>query len=349
MLHLPLGPVILDVAGVRLDAIDRERLCHRLVGGVILFARNIREPTQVAALCREIRALREPTLLITVDQEGGRVQRLREGFTELPPMARLGELYDKEPEAALSAARALGLIIGLEVAAVGIDLSFAPVLDLDFGRSQVIGDRAFHSTPEVVGQLGAALCVGLGSAGVQAVGKHFPGHGHAREDSHHRMAVDPRPLADLEADISPYGPVIAAGLAGVMPAHVVYPQVDAQPAGFSGVWLREILRTRLGFQGAIFSDDLSMEGAARPGGVVESARAALEAGCDCVLVCNRPDLADRLLARSGLNAAPAVSDKLAAMHARAPFAPPGAHPAYAPAVALLRGRGLIPSDAGPTA
>ncbi len=294
---LPLGPVMLDVAGLRLDDTDRRRLAHPLVGGIILFARNFESPAQVKALTAEIRALRTPELLICVDHEGGRVQRFKEGFTAIPPMRRLGEVWDKDRSRAVRAAESVGHAIGVELSAHGVDFSFTPVLDLDYGASSVIGDRAFHASPEGVGALGAALVRGLQSAGMGAVGKHFPGHGYAKADSHVAIPTDDRSLEEIMAtDVAPYGPVIAAGLAGVMPAHVIYTAVDPNPAGFSAFWMKEVLRKQLRFDGVIFSDDLSMEGASVAGGMKERAQAALSAGCDVVLVCNAPEAADQLLA-----------------------------------------------------
>jgi beta-N-acetylhexosaminidase len=289
------GPLLIDVAGLRLDAADRERLRHPLVGGVILFARNFESQRQIAQLVRDIRAARETPLLVTVDHEGGRVQRFREGFSAIPPMASLGRLWDQDPLEACREATRLGRVIGSELRAVGVDLSFTPVLDLDHGRSAVIGDRALHGDPRVVTLLAKSLMHGLLLAGMAHCGKHFPGHGHAEADSHHELPVDDRPLeAILAQDAAPYAGLGEALLA-VMPAHVRYPQVDDRPAGFSEVWLRTILRNRLGFAGAIISDDLAMEGAAVAGGVLERARAALRAGCDLLLICNRPDLVDQLL------------------------------------------------------
>ncbi len=308
-LHLPLGPVMTDVAGLRLEDDDRRRLTHSLVGGVIFFARNFESPSQVKALAAEIRALRTPELLICVDHEGGRVQRFREGFTAIPPMRTLGRLWDRDRAAAVRAAESTGHVIGVELGAHGVDFSFAPVLDLDYGASSVIGDRALHASGEAVGALGAALVRGLHSAGMGAVGKHFPGHGYATADSHVAIPLDDRPLEEIMAiDVAPYRPVVAAGLAGVMPAHVIYTAVDPLPAGFSGFWLKDVLRRQLGFDGVIFSDDLSMEGASTAGGMVERAMAALEAGCDVVLVCNASEAADTLL--EGLPKRPYPTERL---------------------------------------
>jgi beta-N-acetylhexosaminidase len=275
---------------------DRERLRHPAAGAVILFSRNYQDPVQLGALAEEIRRLREPELPICVDHEGGRVQRFREGFTAIPAMRELGKLWDRDREAAKRTARAAAYISGAELGALGIDFSFAPVLDLDYGTSGVIGDRALHFDPTAVAALASQLISGFRDAGMAAVGKHFPGHGFAEADSHVAAPVDNRSLQEIfRKDIAPYRGAIAAGLAAIMPAHVVYPQVDREPAGYSRVWLQEILRGRLGFQGLVFSDDLSMEGASAVGGPPERARAALEAGCDMVLLCNDPAGQDRLL------------------------------------------------------
>mgnify|MGYP000730814552 CR=1 FL=1 len=330
-----LGPVMLDVQGKTLTREDEVRLRHPLVGGVILFARNYESPRQLQELTGAIHALRSAPLLIAVDHEGGRVQRLREGFTPLPPMRRLGELWDRDAQAARAAARAAGLVIAAELAEQEIDFSFAPVLDLDYGSSTVIGDRAFHADPEVVGQLAAAFIGGLAEAGMAAVGKHFPGHGYVHADSHVDLPRDDRSLEDiLERDVLPYRAAIAAGLAGVMPAHVVYTRVDAQPAGYSAYWLREVLRGQLGFDGLIFSDDLSMRGATGAGGVAERARLALEAGCDMVLLCNDPSNQEALL-ESLRDAAYVSMARVARMRAKG--APRELDVAYLDARSLLLG------------
>ncbi|MDP3620891.1 MAG: beta-N-acetylhexosaminidase [Polynucleobacter sp.] len=301
------GPITLDVVGLELTSADRRRIKDPLTGGVILFGRNYANRKQFTALTSSIKALR-PDVLISIDHEGGRVQRCRsDGFTHLPAMRQLGELWMRSPQKskasyssepaieAMAAATACGYILAAELRACGVDFSFTPVLDLDFGRSGVIGDRAFSSDPQIVYALAKALNAGLQLAGMANCGKHFPGHGWAEADSHVAIPVDDRPLkAILECDAKPYE-WLDLSLAAVMPAHVIYPKVDALPAGFSRIWLRDILRKQMAFEGVIFSDDLSMEGASVAGDVVKGANLALDAGCDAVLICNRPDLADRLL------------------------------------------------------
>jgi len=253
---------MLDVAGTELTADDRRRLSPPFVGGVILFSRNYRDPAQLAALTGEIRALKTAPLLIGVDHEGGRVQRFREGFTRLPPMRTFGDIWNAHPQRAKHLARETGFVLASELRAHGIDFSFAPVLDLVYGASSVIGDRAFHADPDAVFQLGQAVMLGMKDAGMAACGKHFPGHGFVVADSHVDVPVDPRTLDDIAvADLTPFRLMIEAGLAAIMPAHVIYPQVDDKPAGFSRVWLKKLLRQQLAFDGAVFSDDLCMEGA----------------------------------------------------------------------------------------
>jgi beta-N-acetylhexosaminidase len=315
---MPLGPVMLDVAGSALTAEERERLRHPLVGGVILFSRNYESPEQVRALVDEIHRLREPQLLIAVDHEGGRVQRFRSGFTALPAMRRLGELYDEQPKRALRLAENIGWVLSAELRAVGVDFSFAPVLDLDRRVSEVIGDRAYHSDPEIVAELAHATMHGMHRAGMAAVGKHFPGHGSVAPDSHVALPVDERELADITAeDLLPFERMVHYGMEAIMPAHVIYSRVDPQPAGFSAFWLKDVLRGRLGFQGVIFSDDLSMEGAKGAGDIVERGRQALAAGCDMVLVCNDPPAAAQLLDRLGAHDDPVSHLRLVRLHGRA--------------------------------
>jgi beta-N-acetylhexosaminidase len=292
--------VVLDPSGPAISEDDRKRLTHPAVGGVILFTHNYQDPLQLKALTEEIASLREPRLFVCVDHEGGRIQRFANGFTAIPAMRRLGTLWDREHEAARRAAHAAGYVIAAELAVHGVDFPFAPVLDLDYGSSSVIGDRALHFDPNAVGALAAALVRGLGDGGMAAVGKHFPGHGFAAVDSHVGVPRDERKVADiLKKDVAPYGAAIGAGLAGVMPAHVVYPRADAEPAGYSRFWLQEVLRRRLDFDGLVFSDDLSMEGASTAGGVPERARAALAAGCDMVLLCRDPAGQEHLLESLG--------------------------------------------------
>ena len=295
MKNIKLGPVVVDVAGFALSTDDRARLAHPMVGGVILFARNFESREQVTQLCSEIRALRTPRLLICVDHEGGRVQRFKEGFTRIPPMIELGQLWEKDALAACKQATHYGEIIGRELKAVGVDLSFTPVLDLDYGQSSVIGDRALHADPRVVALLARSLSHGLLLSGMGNCGKHFPGHGYAKADSHHEIPIDERSKkVILEKDAAPYG-WMGETLLSVMPAHVIYPEVDSQPAGFSEIWLKKILRKQLGFDGVIFSDDLTMEAASVAGNMQQRAQAAFKAGCDMVLVCNQPNSADAIL------------------------------------------------------
>jgi beta-N-acetylhexosaminidase len=282
---LPLGPLMIDIAGRALTDLDRQRLCDPLVGGVILFSRNYEGPAQLERLCAEIHALRRPALPIAVDHEGGRVQRFREGFTRLPAMRALGRLWDADAAAATTVACATGYVLAAELRARGVDFSFTPVLDLDYGRSGVIGDRAFHRDPGAVTQLAGALIEGLRQAGMGCCGKHFPGHGWVEADSHLALPVDDRDYADIAvADLEPYRHL---ALDAVMPAHVVYSKVDGRTAGFSPVWIAK-LRGEFAFDGIVFSDDLSMAGASAVGSVVERAEAAWQAGCDVLLVCNAP-------------------------------------------------------------
>jgi beta-N-acetylhexosaminidase len=320
-LAMPRGPVMLDLEGLELTAADRVRLLHPAVGGVILFARHFESCEQLAALTRSIHALRTPALLIAVDQEGGRVQRFRNGFTAIPAMRTLGTRWDEDEAAALLEARRLGNVLASELRAHGVDFSFAPVLDLDFGASTVIGNRAFHRDPRAAAQLASALRAGLNAGGCAAVGKHFPGHGFVTADSHFDVPVDERGLEQLVAeDLLPFTQMVREGLEGVMPAHVIYPAVDAVPAGFSRIWLQEILRGRLGFDGLIFSDDLGMAGAFTAGDIVGRAQAAIAGGCDMVLICNDLAAADDLLARWNPPAQPDLARRTALMEGR-PTAP----------------------------
>ncbi len=290
------GPVMLDVVGTELTAEDEARLRHPLVGGVILFRRNFESVSQLTALTQAIHAARSTPLLIAVDHEGGRVQRFREGFTKIPAMRELGKIWDKEPVKARHLAQQVGYVLAAELRGCGVDFSFTPVLDMDYENSGVIGDRAFHRDPQAIAELAHSLLQGLKKGGMQTVGKHFPGHGFVAADSHLDIPVDERDFVDIElADLLPFQQMIHFGMTAVMPAHVIYPKVDARPAGFSPVWLQQILRGQMGFDGVIFSDDLSMEGATVAGNIVQRASAALNAGCDMVLVCNKPESADELL------------------------------------------------------
>ena len=314
---MSLGPVMLDVEGTELNADDIRRLQHPLVGGVILFARNYKSPAQLKALTAEIHKIRQPPLLISVDHEGGRVQRFKDGFTRIPAMREFGKIWDKNRKRAKEFAEQAGWVLAAELRAHGVDFSFTPVLDIDFGNSAVIGDRAFHRNTEAIADISQALMLGLKRGGMAAVGKHFPGHGFVAADSHTEIPVDTRPFSQIEKDdIEPFRRLIDAGLHAIMPAHVIYPKVDERPAGFSRIWLQQVLRRHLGFNGVIFSDDLAMEGAVVAGNVTQRALAAFEAGCDMVLVCNRPDLSDELLDSLDINISAVAMSRLARMHGR---------------------------------
>ncbi len=294
---MTLGPVMVDVAGLTLTDDEADFLREPLVGGVILFSRNYQSPAQLRELTLAIRKLRQPELLIAVDHEGGRVQRFREGFTSIPPMRQVGELHERDSALGVALARAVGVIIGTELLAHGVDFSFTPVLDVDYGVSDVIGNRAFSKDPHVISTLAGSVCDGLAISGSASVGKHFPGHGFVSADSHVEIPRDDREYEAIEqADLEPYRRLGAAQLGGVMPAHVIYSRIDDQPAGFSRFWLLDVLRERMAFQGLIFSDDLSMEGATVAGDIVDRGLAALGAGCDMVLVCNAPEEARKLVA-----------------------------------------------------
>jgi len=306
---------MLDVEGVALTPADRELLREPAVGGVILFTRNYESPDQIADLVAEIRALRTPPLLIAVDHEGGRVQRFRSGFSPIPAMRHFGLEYDTDPDTARGLARQAGWLIASELRAAGIDLCFAPCVDLDWGVSEVIGDRAFHRRPEAVADLAAAFSRGLRSAGMAAVAKHFPGHGAVVADSHLQLPVDRREYGDVLDDMQPYEKLISNSIiAGVMLAHVVYREMDDMPAGFSELWIERELRSRLGFGGAVFCDDLSMKATSAYGSMRRRARRALDAGCDMVLVCNDRRRAEQAVQALNDYSNPLSLVRLARMH-----------------------------------
>ena len=283
---MTLGPLMVDVAGLALAPEDRDILRHPLVGSVILFTRNYADPDQLQALVAEIKALRTPPLLVSVDHEGGRVQRFRSGFSLLPPARRIGREFDLDHRQGLELARHMAWLMAAELRAVGIDFSFAPCVDLDYGVSEIIGDRAFHARPDAVAQLAVAYLQGMRDAGMAGTAKHFPGHGAVVADSHLALPVDRRSLADLEPDLVPYRRLFANELPAVMMAHVLFPAVDSVPASFSRRWVGEVLRGEMQFQGVVFADDLSMAGAGSMGHIVARAEAALAAGCDILPVCN---------------------------------------------------------------
>jgi beta-N-acetylhexosaminidase len=314
---MSLGPLMVDVAGTELTAEDAEVLSHPLVGSVLLFTRNYRNPGQVAELTAAIRALRTPHLLIAVDHEGGRVQRFREGFTRLPAMRLLGRRYDEDKREALALAQSVGWLMAAELRAVGVDFSFAPCVDLDYGVSEVIGDRAYHSDPDAVAALAVATLSGMREAGMPAIGKHFPGHGAVVVDSHVAMPVDRREFVDLEADMRPYGPLISNNVAGIMASHVVFPAVDPLPASLSQRWITGVLRTEMGFHGCVFADDLSMAGAAAFGGAVARCELSLAAGCDVLPICNDRHSVELVLQALGSKVGSAASQaRLVRMRAR---------------------------------
>ena len=314
---MSLGPLMIDLAGAVLAAEELELLRHPQVGGVILFARNYVDPAQLSALAGAIHAARSPPLIVAVDQEGGRVQRFRDGFSRLPPARHLGHEYDLEPRRAVQLARSLGWLMAAELSAHGVDLSFAPCVDLDLGVSEVIGDRALHTSPEAVAQLGLAWMQGMRDAGMAATAKHFPGHGAVVADSHVSLPLDRRPLVDLAAELTPYRRLIANGLPAVMAAHVLFPAVDPAPASLSGAWIRDVLRGELQFQGVVFTDDLSMGGAAAYGDIVSRARQALGAGCNMLPVCNNRPGVIELLEHLREAPEPASSLRLVRLHGRA--------------------------------
>ncbi|MGH8549447.1 MAG: beta-N-acetylhexosaminidase [Methylococcales bacterium] len=290
------GPLMLDLRGLAVEAREIHILRHPGVGGVILFSRNYESPEQVGELVREIRGIRGREFLVAVDQEGGRVQRFRKGFTRLPAACRYAEVYPDQPEGARKLAESAGWLMAVEVLATGADFSFAPVLDVDCGISTIIGDRAFGRLADRVAEYASAFRRGMRDAGMAAVGKHFPGHGSVALDSHLALPVDDRDFDELAArDLIPFRRLVGEGLEGIMPAHVVYSRIDQRPAGFSEYWIGKVLRGDLGFDGAVFSDDLSMSGAETAGSYADRVSTALEAGCDMVLICNQPEAAESVL------------------------------------------------------
>ncbi|MDB3971865.1 beta-N-acetylhexosaminidase [Candidatus Thioglobus sp.] len=284
-----LGPIMMDVSGPTLTQTEETQLAKPSIGGVILFSRNFESINQVKQLISSIRAI-NPNILISVDHEGGRVQRFKEGFTHLPAMSKLGELYDKKPKKAIKYACSCGFILAYELLEIDVDFSFAPVLDMDYGNSSVIGDRAFHSNPDAIIKLAQALIKGMHRAGMKCVGKHFPGHGYVSLDSHIDLPVDERPAKEIYQDMATFKGLVDEGLDAVMPAHVIYSKVDDKPAGFSNVWIQDILKSQLGFDGVVFSDDLSMQGALFIENIKDRVKISLDSGCDMVLICNHPEM-----------------------------------------------------------
>ena len=314
---MSLGPVMLDLVGTTITQEEIEMMQHPQAGGIILFTRNYESVEQVTEIVKEIHSLRSPHLLVAVDHEGGRVQRFKDGFTHIPPASCYGDLYQSNKKEAKKLAESCGWLMAAECRATGIDMSFAPVLDLGRGISGVIGDRAFHHRSQVVAELAHDFMNGMLQAGMSATGKHFPGHGSIKEDSHVSHPVDNRVFNDLLMDdIKPFEHMINCGLHAIMPAHVVYPQVDDKPAGYSAIWLQDILRKQLGFQGVIFSDDLSMEAAGVAGSFGDRAWSALNAGCDMVLVCNHTQAAAQVLEALEGYSNPASQLRLVRMHGK---------------------------------
>ena len=312
---MTLGPLMVDVAGQELTAEDREVLAHPLVGSVLLFTRNYADPEQLQRLVAQIHAVRNPRLLVAVDHEGGRVQRFRAGFTALPPLRLIGHQFDLDRAAGLELARRHGWLMAAELLSCGLDISFAPCVDLDYGLSEIIGDRAFHNRGAAVGELAVAYMHGMRDAGMAATGKHFPGHGAVVADSHLALPVDRREFNDLTEELTPYRRLIDNGLPAVMVAHILFPGIDDKPASLSRRWIGEVLRGELRFNGAVFADDLSMAGAASFGDIVVRAAQALAAGCDVLPVCNSRPSVLRLL--SGLQAGPDPASHLRQARLRA--------------------------------
>lgn len=307
---------MIDLEGTAVSAEERELLRHPLVGGVILFTRNYLDPAQLSQLVADVHAVRTPALIVAVDHEGGRVQRFRQGFSELPAARRIGHEFDADARRGLDLAHTMGWLMAAELRAHGVDLSFAPCVDIDHGVS-FITDRAFHSRPQVVSQLASAYAHGMREAGMAATAKHFPGHGAVAADSHLTLPVDRREMVDLDGDLMPYRRLIANGLPAVMVGHLLFPAVDDAPASLSRHWIRDVLRGELRFQGVVFADDLSMGGAAEAyGDVVTRAARALSAGCDMLPVCNRREAVVQLLDRLKVTPEPASGLRLIRLHGR---------------------------------
>lgn len=309
---------MVDLGGVAVEPAERDLLAHPLVGGVILFSRNFETREQLCRLVAEVKSVRSPALLVAVDQEGGRVQRFREGFQRLPPLRAIGRQYDLDRAVGLSMARDLGWLMASELLACGIDLSFAPCIDLDFGVSGVIGDRAFHRNPSAVAELGVSYLRGMAEAGMSGTAKHYPGHGAVKPDSHHELPIDRRSLEYLDEELGTYRRLIANGLRSVMAAHVLFPEVDALPPSLSRRWIEGELRGRMDFRGAVFTDDLCMQGAASFGSIVERARLALDAGCDMLPVCNDRAATEQVIDSLEPRAVPVSQLRLSRLHGRPP-------------------------------
>lgn len=317
---MSLGSVMVDIEGTQLQKHEIERLMDPMVAGIILFSRNFESPEQIKKLTQEVHELRHPKLLIGVDHEGGRVQRFKSGFTHIPPMRVLGELYEKDEKHSYDVAEKIGWLLAAELLSVGVDFSFAPVLDLDYGGSKVIGDRAFHAKPIAVGNLAFHVMNGMRKAGMASVAKHFPGHGFIEADTHLEVAIDDRSFAEIQQhDIQPFLRLIENGVDAIMPAHVIYPKVDKTPAGFSEYWLQNVLRKQCHFEGAIISDDMSMKAATEFGTASERVQRALQAGCDLVLVCNDPIAADEVLSKVHWHSDVLSHARLIRLHAHGKF------------------------------
>ncbi|MCV6637568.1 beta-N-acetylhexosaminidase [Candidatus Albibeggiatoa sp. nov. NOAA] len=314
---MTLGPLMIDLEGLTLTTEEQQLLKHPLIGGVILFSRNYESPQQLIELTRQISEIRQPPLLISVDHEGGRVQRFRDQFSAIPAMAQLGKHYEHSPRQAIQWTEQIAWLLAIELRAAGVDFSFTPVLDINTldaagnSLSKVIGDRAFHSDPQVIVPLAQALIKGLKKAGMGSVGKHFPGHGSVEADSHHEIPIDKRTFKQIQTDLYPFKRLIQSGLTAIMPAHVIYEQIDQQPAGFSQYWMQTVLRQHLRFQGVIFSDDLCMAGACVIADISTRVRHALQAGCDMVLICNdRPTVLQAIDQCADLNLSPVSQARL---------------------------------------